>query len=274
MKVGIIGGTGQMGTLFYHVFTLAGHEVRVSGRKTTISNQVLAEESDLLIISVPIHATVQVIGEIVPLMRKEQILCDLTSIKTGPVQAMLKGPAEVIGLHPMFGPTAGSLQGQTIIATPARCSRENLEMLQRIFSDQGARVTVTTPEYHDRMMAVIQGLTHFKALVMAETMRLLGISPQDTEPFMSPVYRIETSIAGRILAQDPLLYADILTRNPEVSIVLETCSSAAASLASVIQSGDIEAFSSHFLSDREWFGDYCLQSLTETDRLIATMVGA
>jgi prephenate dehydrogenase len=273
MRIGIIGGTGQMGGLFSGIFSRAGHEVRVSGRRTQITSLDLAKESDILLISVPIHATVPVIEEIIPHLQSRQVLCDLTSLKSEPVSAMLKGPAEVIGFHPMFGPTVASLQGQTIVATPARCSQENLEFFQKIFSDEGARVTVTTPEHHDRMMAVIQGLTHFKALVMAETMRLLKISPQDTEPFMSPVYRIETSIAGRILAQDPLLYADILTRNPEIPAVLETCQQAAASLNSVVRSGDIDAFSSRFIADREWFGEYCVQSLKETDRLITTMVG-
>ena len=180
MKVGIIGGTGQMGTFFTRVFQQAGHEVQISGRSTPITHEDLARESDLLIISVPIHATVPVIQEVISYLHLGQILCDLTSLKTGPVNAMLKGPSEVIGLHPMFGPTAGSLQGQTIVATPARCSDLNLEKLTAIFTSQGARVTVTTPEYHDRMMAVIQGLTHFKALVMADTMRELGITPEET----------------------------------------------------------------------------------------------
>jgi prephenate dehydrogenase len=272
MKVGIIGGTGQMGSFFSRVFIKAGHEVRVSGRKTLVKSEDLARESDILVISVPIHATVPVIQQIVPYLHPDQILCDLTSLKTGPVNAMLCSQADVIGLHPMFGPTVSSLSGQTIIATPERCSDGHLKLLTDIFISQGARVPVTTPEYHDRMMAVIQGLTHFKALVMAETMRMLGITPEETEPFMSPIYRIETSVAGRILAQDPMLYADILIENPTIPHILETCCNAASSLASIIHSGDTEAFRDRFLAEREWFGEYCSRSLEETDHLISAMV--
>jgi prephenate dehydrogenase len=272
MQVGIIGGTGQMGIFFSRVFREAGHQVLVSGRKTPLTNRDLAVQSDILIISVPIHSTIPVINEIIQLLRENQIICDITSLKTGSVRAMLQGKAEVLGLHPMFGPTAQSLKGQTIIATPARCSRANQEMILSIFTGQGARVTVTTPEYHDRMMAVIQGLTHFKALVMADTIRRLGITPEETEPFMSPVYRIETSVAGRILAQDPMLYADILCENPEVAGVLKLCCHAAESLAEIIRSGDTDEFSRMFITDRKWFGDFCTRSLEETDRLISTMV--
>jgi len=274
MKVGIIGGTGQMGAFFVRVFTSAGHTVKVSGRKTAITNRDLAQESDLIIISVPIHSTLPVIDEIAPFMKQGQLISDLTSIKTGPVTAMLRSDADVIGMHPMFGPTASSLQGQTIVITPGRCTEEQVQTLSTLFEAQGARVTVTTPEHHDKMMAVIQGLTHFKALVMAETIRRLGITPEETEPFMSPIYRIETSVAGRILAQNPMLYADILTQNPEVSHVLDTCCQAGENLKGVIKSGDTRAFSELFLSDRSWFGEYCTRSLEETDRLIASMVRA
>lgn len=272
MKVGIIGGTGQMGSFFARVFKKAGYEVNVSGRKTLVTSEDLAGESDILIVSVPIHSTIPVIQQITPYVHAGQILCDLTSLKSGPVNAMLNSRADVIGLHPMFGPTATSLQGQTIIATPARCSDEQMKLLTDIFTSQGARVTVTTPEYHDRMMAIIQGLTHFKALVMADTMRMLGITPEETEPFMSPIYRIETSVAGRILAQDPMLYADILNENPAVPHVLEICCNAALSLATIIRSGDKEAFRDRFMAEREWFGEYCARSLEETDRLISAMV--
>ncbi|HWQ64280.1 MAG TPA: prephenate dehydrogenase/arogenate dehydrogenase family protein [Methanospirillum sp.] len=274
MKVGIIGGTGQMGAFFARVFTTAGHEVRVSGRKTELTNRDLAEQSDLVIISVPIHSTVPVIKEITPFLKKEQIVSDLTSLKSGPVTAMMESAADVIGMHPMFGPTAESLKGQTVVITPGRCSDDQIKLLFDIFSDQGAQVTVTTPEHHDRMMAVIQGLTHFKALVMAETMKLLSITPEETELFMSPIYRIETSVAGRILAQDPMLYADILSQNPEVSHVLETCCKAAGNLKNVIESGDTDAFAELFLADRKWFGEYCNRSLEMTDKLIAAMVKA
>ena len=90
-----------------------------------------------------------------------------------------------------------------------------LRFFKDLFEEQGARVTITTADEHDRMMAVIQGLTHFKAILLAGTMRRLGISPADTESYISPVYRIETGIAGRLLAQNPELYADILCMNPQ-----------------------------------------------------------
>ena len=164
MKVGIIGGTGRMGSLFSGVFERAGHEVACSGRNTRVSAMDLVSESDLIIVSVPIHSTAEVIRTIAPDLTASQVICDLTSLKVFPVREMLCSKAEVIGLHPMFGPTVRTLKQQTIIVTPERCSRENLGRLTDIFETEGARITITTPEAHDRMMAVVQGLTHFITL--------------------------------------------------------------------------------------------------------------
>ena len=122
------------------------------------------------------------------------------------------------------------------------------------------------------MMAVIQGLTHFKAILLAGTMRRLGISPADTDLYMSPVYRIETGIAGRLLAQNPELYADILCMNPRVPSVLEICQQAFDELFSMVKEGDRDAFTEEFLASREWYGTFCDQAQKETDHLIQAMV--
>ena len=272
MKIGIIGGTGGMGRLFSRIFQEAGHDVMVSGRTTSITNEYIAEHAELIVLSVPIRDTIPVIESIAPYVSSSQILTDFTSLKTGPVRAMLATRARVIGLHPMFGPSIVDLHGQTIIATPARYEDADLIFLQTLFENQGARVTITTPEEHDRMMAVIQGLTHFKAILFAGTMRRLGITPADTESYISPVYRIETGIAGRLLSQNAELYADILCMNPSVPDILAVFRNAADELEQIILSGDKQAFSDEFNASKEWFGPFCDRASRETDLLIQAMV--
>ena len=169
-------------------------------------------------VSVPIRATVGVIREVAPLLSEEQVFCDLTSLKVEPVRAMLASRAEVIGLHPMFGPGAVSLRGQTIVATPARCDPATLEGLLSVFRDQGAAITLSTPEDHDRMMAVIQGLTHFGTLAKAEAIRRTGADVDETLSFTSPIYRIEMGLVGDSPRTGAL--RDMLLMNPAVPEVL------------------------------------------------------
>jgi prephenate dehydrogenase len=272
MKAGIIGGTGKMGRFFTPVFERAGYEVLVSGRSTPLTNHDLAEQCDLVIVSVPIHDTVRVIDDISPVLTREQILCDFTSLKTAPVAAMLKSDARVIGLHPLFGPTVPSLRNQTIIVCPARAEDHIVQSFLSLFSHEGAQCTVTTPEHHDRMMAVVQGLTHFVTLCMAESVRRLGIDIESTRAFTSPVYQIELSLVGRLLSQDPSLYADILQENPFVPEVLSVCTSSAEVLTGIVTSGDPVQFREFFEANSRHLGTYCDEGMKTTDALIEYMV--
>jgi len=270
--IGIIGGTGRMGRLFAKVFEKAGYEVLVSGRKTTLKATDLAKQCDIVIVSVPIRDTVKVIGEIAPLMKPGQLLCDFTSLKVKPVEAMLKSEADVIGLHPMFGPMVKSIKNQTIIVCPARAKEARVAQLTGIFGAQGAVCTIATPEEHDRTVAVVQGLTHFVTLCVAETVRRLGVDLHKTEQFESPVYQIELSLVGRLLSQDPDLYADILQQNPYVPEVLAACRNAAEDLAEIVDAQDPEKFRKFFEKNSRHLGAYCEEGQKTTDALIECMV--
>jgi prephenate dehydrogenase len=272
MKVGIIGGTGKMGRLFAAVFQRAGHEVMVSGRSTALSDTRLVVQCDLVIVSVPIRETVRVIDRIGPLMSESQILCDLTSLKVGPVEAMLKSKARVIGLHPMFGPTVRTIKQQTIIMCPARADDVTVDTILTIFTNEGAVCTITTPEDHDRMVAIVQGLTHFVTLCMAESVRKMGIDIAKTRAFTSPVYQIELALAGRLLSQDPALYADILQQNPYVPAVLDACIASVNDLREIVGSRDPGKFREFFDNNSRHFGTNCEEGMKMTDALIECMV--
>lgn len=272
MLAGIIGGTGQMGRFFARVFEEAGWDVIISGRETEITNRDVAKEADLVMVSVPIRATVGVIREITGLLAEEQIFCDLTSLKVEPIRAMLTSRAEVIGLHPMFGPGAASLRGQTIIATPARCAPATLEGLLSVFRDQGAAITLATPEEHDRMMTMIQGLTHFGALAKAEAIRRIGADVNETLTFTSPIYRIEMGLIGRILGQDAGLYGDMLQMNPAIPAVLGAFEEAVRTLREIVENGDSERFRVFFAENTAHYASYLTAAAEETDDLINYVV--
>lgn len=281
--IGIIGGFGGMGTLFRGIFERAGIEVICSGVNTFYSNRYLAAKCDIVIVSVPIHETIGVIEEIAPIMNKNQLLCDFTSIKTPPVEAMLKSEARVMGLHPMFGPSLSSIKGQTIVATPVRCSESDKKLLFDIFRNEGASVCIMTPGEHDRVMSIVQGLVHFATLSVAEAVRnTLEKSEQSGDKLtldtvisvMSPVYRIEMGLIGRILGQDAGLYGDILKMNPSVVPVIEEMSAAVSKLKGIVGDDSKESFddfNEFFMNNREAFSSYLPQATADTDKLIVAM---
>ena len=77
ITVGIIGGTGGMGQWFADLLKKEGHKVHVSGRKTKLSSDELAQICNVVVVSVPISATAEVIKQVGPLLNKDQLLMDL-----------------------------------------------------------------------------------------------------------------------------------------------------------------------------------------------------
>lgn len=271
-KAGIIGGTGKMGQVFAGVFERAGWSVICSGRETAPGNMDVAAECDLVIVSVPIRNTVDVIREIAPCMHEDQVLCDLTSLKVAPVRAMLASKAQVVGLHPMFGPGAGSLRGQKIIVTPVRCDDRRLDELIGIFRGEGAEIAFTTPEAHDRMMAVVQGLVHFSTLCMAETIRRSEVEVGEVLEFATPVCRIQMGLIGRLLGQDAALYEDILRLNPYLPGFLTEFGDAVSRLTGCVTGEDQSEITRVFRENAEWYGDHIGGAVKESDALIKFLV--
>jgi prephenate dehydrogenase len=146
---------------------------------------------------------------------------DLTSLKEKPVREMLAASrAEVIGCHPLFGPDVPSMNGQNIVLCPARGGRW-LGFLQGIFAKNGARITVTAPAEHDRMMALIQGLTHLETLLTGLILRDSGVESSELEAFSTPIFRTKQAIAGKVFGPRPGLYASLLAENSNMPALLD-----------------------------------------------------
>jgi predicted dinucleotide-binding enzyme len=77
-KLGILGGTGGMGSLFARVYEAAGWEVSVRGRTGREPLPAFLARQDVVMVSVPIDVTLGVIAAVAPHLRPDQLLCDLT----------------------------------------------------------------------------------------------------------------------------------------------------------------------------------------------------
>lgn len=266
--IGIIGGKGLMGSFFAKFFKQAGFRVLISDLKTKLTNKKLAEASDVVLVAVPIDATQNVIREIIPVMRQNQLLADVTSIKTMPMREMLKGRASVVGLHPLFRPGPSGFQGQTIVMCPARCIKKQKNWLKKLFSKAGAKVIEISPLEHDELMGIIQVLIHFHSLVLGQTLRSLRVNLKKLMQVMSPIYRMQFDVVCRIFAQNPLLYASIGMENPTTLKNTEHFLRATKMLRKILLTKNQKAFEREFRKTAAFLGPYSKRALQESDRLI------
>lgn len=272
VTVGIIGGTGQMGKFFRRFFEKNDCRVLVSSGRTKLKPEDCAKKSDVVMVSVPMDVAVDVIKKIGPHLNKNSLLVDTTSIKKGPVEAMLKhSRCEVIGMHPVFGPNVSSVKDQTIVVCPAR-TRKWQRWLVNIFEKNGAVIKIATPEKHDKMMSIIQGLNHFNALAVAHAMKKAGIKISESLEFASPVYRLKMMMVGRILNQNPELYADIEIMNSKNKKLLDIFENSSKKLKKIIKAKDKEEFVKYFNDCADFFGNFRKKAEKTSDYLIEQMV--
>jgi prephenate dehydrogenase len=266
--IGIIGGMGQMGRLFGRFFEAQGYQVVVADRSAGKDNAAVIRMSDIVLFAVPLHETVNIIGELIPYARPEQLLMDLSSLKVGPIQAMLRSSSSIVGLHPMFGGNISSFAGQTMVACPARIDSQDWSYLRRLFENQGIRIKECTPEKHDYMMSIIQVLFHVTTMLTGRVLRELQVDVAETMEFTSPSYRLEMNLLGRIFAQNPALYSAITQMNPFALDVLEHLESGLKRYREWYGAGDLFAFVSDFKRTAEHLGDFCGLAFEESSALL------
>jgi len=270
--VAVIGGRGGMGRCMAELFGDLGHTVMVVDLDTTLTADEAAGIADVVVISVPIDATDAVIRQIGPRVRPDALMMDVTSIKAAPVRAMLEcSRASVLGTHPLFGPSVHSLQGQRIVLTPAR-GDEWLDWARRMLHARGLNIVETTPERHDRAMAVVQVLVHYHTEVLGKTLADLHASIPETLEFTSPIYLMDLLMTARHFAQSPELYAAIQMSNPAAADVTAVYIRAAEHIHDIVGRQDREAFRALFEQGRAAFGSFAQRALEQTDFLIDRLV--
>lgn len=211
----IVGGGGQMGRLFEKMLTLSGYQVRILEQQDWPRARDIVADAGMVIVSVPIHVTEQVIAQLPPLP-SDCILVDLASVKSGPLQAMLAahdGP--VLGLHPMFGPDSGSLAKQVVVWCDGRQPEAYQWFLEQI-QVWGARLHRISAVEHDQNMAFIQALRHFATFAYGLHLAEENVQLEQLLALSSPIYRLELAMVGRLFAQDRSCMQTLLCRRSAI----------------------------------------------------------
>lgn len=265
--IGIIGGQGQMGRLFADFFRSLGIEILISDLGTKLTNKTLAEKSDIVIVSVPIDQTAKVINEVLPYIRKDSAIMDLTSIKEDPVKWMLKGDCEVMGMHPMFGST-NPIPGQTIILCETKKSGHWSKWMADFLHKNGAKIEKLSPKEHDQTMNIAQGLIHFAEIAFADSLRRCGMPVEKLFHFTGKASEMKVLLAARLIAQDAGLYGNIQISNPYALKSLKEFQKSVEELIKIVAKKDLNGFKKYFEKNQKFYGKYLKEAYSDSAYLI------
>jgi prephenate dehydrogenase len=271
VKVGIIGGTGAMGRWFEKYFSSIGSKVLIAGRNTDVTYNDIMSDCDIIILSVPMGVAESMAADIGKQLRKDQLLTDFCSQKESIVKAMLDSTtAQVLGMHPLFGPFHDTLNGQNIVFCPGRGTKWS-GWLENVFKKSGAVITHMDASTHDRNMALFQGLTHFISLCVGSMFEKLNLSPRDAMKFSTPVFRVNIYLIGRLLAQDHDLYEKLIGENKYVSELIDTFADIIKKNKKIILSGKKGEGAEFMKKLEQQYDDLCQESLEESNKMLEVL---
>jgi len=258
VTVAIIGGSGKMGRWFANFLLKDGYEVVITGRnekkllaakrqlgvEVTTNNIEAVKKAKAILISVPIDNFEEVMEQICPYTHPEQVIIDITSIKAFPVEIMHKHiqTGLVLGVHPMFGPGARDIANQSFILTPTNEEERALaQKIRKYLETRGARVTLMSPDEHDEMMGVILGLSHFIAIVSADTLLSFDKLKQ-MRAIGGSTFKLLLTLAEGVISEDPEFYTSLQMNLPNIAEIEKLFQRRAKTWADLVENKDREKF--------------------------------
>jgi chorismate mutase/prephenate dehydrogenase len=266
-SVVVVGGKGQLGAVFVDLFERSSYRVDIIEEADWPNSKNILAKASVVIVAVPISFTSAVIQRLnnLPL---DCILADVTSIKESPLVAMKEvhaGP--VVGLHPMFGPDVTGLIKQTIISCEGRYP-ERYQWLLEQFQVWGAKIYPVTAHEHDQAMSMVQVMRHFSTIAYGYHLMNEEVDIEKLVAMSSPIYRLELVMVGRLFAQNPSLYADIIFANKDNITMMRRYAYRFLSLLDDVNLDRKEAFINRFNEVSQWFGDYADDFLKESKSML------
>jgi prephenate dehydrogenase len=164
---------------------------------------------DLVVVSVPISSTPEVIREIAPLMRRGAVLAEIASLKSGSHIALTEAAGLGVAplcVHPMFGPSVGSLRGRVVAVVPVAAEARERKLAEWLFP--GAELVTLDVRRHDRCMASVLSLPYAVNLALAKV--LGGEDLQLASRMAGSTFALQYTLAQSVAGESPTLSRDLL----------------------------------------------------------------
>lgn len=168
-------------------------------------NEIKEFNPDLVINAVNLQKTIPVFQEVLPYLRKDCILADITSVKNGLLQFYKSVGRRFVSTHPMFGPTFANLKD--LSGHSAILIRESDEEGKRFFRSFFESFNLNIFEYsfagHDQTIAYSLSIPFASTMVFAACMK--------KQEAPGTTFRKHLEIAkGLLFSEDDFLLSEIM----------------------------------------------------------------
>lgn len=159
---------------------------------------------DMVINAVSLETTIPVFKEILPYLRPDCILADITSVKNGLKKFYPETGRRFVSTHPMFGPTFANLKdlsGQSAIIIK-ESDEEGKAFFRKFFESFNLNIFEYTFTEHDQTIAYSLSVPFASTMVFAACMK--------KQEAPGTTFRKHHEIAKGLFSEDDFLLSEIL----------------------------------------------------------------
>ena len=272
-QITIIGGSGGMGRVFgkyfkergFHVTLYARDKIKLErvSQELNVNNSINLEEcvknADIIMISIPIKETTEMVDKVAPLMKQNALIFDITSLKIQVYKALKKAskqyPINCVSLHPMFGPGITKMKNYVIVALKiggTEVYEEIIEELFNLFESDGLIITYATPEDHDNKMALTLAIPHMFNILFLNLLRKSEIPLNELNRFTGTTFLLQKVFAESIIQREMDMFGEIQMENSQFFKVLDTFELLVKEYKNIIQNKRKKAFKEIFIKGLEY----------------------
>ncbi|MFX0076782.1 MAG: prephenate dehydrogenase/arogenate dehydrogenase family protein [Candidatus Hermodarchaeota archaeon] len=272
-NITIIGGSGGMGKVFGKYFKERGFEVTLFARdelrlrkaaselnveyELSLENSV--KNADLVMISIPITSTADMIHKIGPLLKENALIFDITSLKKNIVNALIevknKFPINCISLHPMFGPGIKSMKNYVMMVLKVGGTEKYEELvndLLNVFRSDGLIITETIPDIHDKRIALTLGVPHMLNILFLNLLKSSNEPLNELTRFTGTTFLLQKVFAESIIQREMEMFGEIQMENQEFLKILEIFEGLLHRYKKIVEEKNVKGFNEIFSRGLEY----------------------
>jgi prephenate dehydrogenase/ferredoxin-fold anticodon binding domain-containing protein len=214
-----------------------------------------AAAGTILCVAVPQAAVQAVAGWLLPTLAPDAVVLDVSSSKVGPLSSLRQARPDlaVVGVHPLFSPSARSAAGQTFVVCPSPSAPTAHHFVVDLLREVGGLPLEMTAEKHDLLMSYIQTAAHQASLLFADVVTNSGFEPDELWEFRTPLFEGLLGLSTRVLApaqEQTISSIQVMNSGTRVA---EEFADALVRLREALRRGDLTSVQQYMAALREPF---------------------
>jgi len=246
----VIGGAGRIGGWLADFLSVQGFDVMVADPALTEHSphtwrdwRQAPLDCEVLVLATPPAATAAILTELAE-RQVPGLVLEVTSIKSPLKDALLaatQAGLKLCAVHPMFGPSTRLLSGRNVLVMDTG-NTEAVEHAKTLFADTMASVVTLPLDQHDRLMALVLGLSHALNIAFMAALVESGIDAKTLASVSSTTFQRQLAIARDVANENPALYHEIQHLNAEGEWARQALQQAVEAVMAASSPADPQAF--------------------------------